>query len=135
MWPGICLSWVHLPMASGMIFLPFALIPWLLLTLLLPVAIWRSRAAAWILSVIIGLYAVVLIFIAVAEWFFWDEFQVRFNFIAVDYLVFTQEVVNNIKQSYPMPLIFAGLGAVGALAGWASWRLGIVSWTSAGDAA
>lgn len=113
----------------------FALIPWLLLSLLLPVAIWCSRAAAWILSVIIGLYSVVLIFIAVAEWFFWDEFQVRFNFIAVDYLVFTQEVVNNIKQSYPMPLIFAGLAGVGAAAALAAWKLGLVSWIAAGDAA
>ncbi|MGC4074577.1 MAG: hypothetical protein QM760_19170 [Nibricoccus sp.] len=33
-----------------------------------------------------------LIFGAVSEWVFWDEFSSRFNFIAVDYLVYTQEV-------------------------------------------
>lgn len=50
-----------------------------------------------------------LLFGAVAEWFFWDEFGVRFNFIAVDYLVYTTEVVGNIRESYPMPAIYAGL--------------------------
>ncbi len=54
----------------------------------------------------------VLLFGAVAEWFFWDEFAVRFNFIAVDYLVYTKEVVNNIRESYPLPAIFAGLALV-----------------------
>lgn len=45
-----------------------------------------------------------LLFGLAAEWVFWDEFGVRFNFIAVDYLVYTQEVVENILESYPIPL-------------------------------
>jgi phosphoglycerol transferase MdoB-like AlkP superfamily enzyme len=40
-----------------------------------------------------------------AEIPFWDEFGVRFNFIAVDYLIYTYEVVENINQSYPLPVI------------------------------
>lgn len=54
---------------------------------------------------------------AVAGALFWDEFGVRFNFIAVDYLVYTTEVVANINQSYPMPVILAGVvtAAAGAL--------------------
>lgn len=46
-----------------------------------------------------------LIFNAVSEWFFWEEFGKRFNFIAVDYLVYTHEVINNILESYPIPLL------------------------------
>lgn len=46
-----------------------------------------------------------LLFNAVSEWFFWDEFSVRYNFIAVDYLVYTNEVLGNIKESYPIPTI------------------------------
>jgi len=46
-----------------------------------------------------------LLFNAVSEWFFWDEFSVRYNFIAVDYLVYTNEVLGNIKESYPIPAI------------------------------
>ena len=43
-----------------------------------------------------------LIFNAVSEWFFWEEFGKRFNFIAVDYLVYTQEVIHNILEFYPI---------------------------------
>lgn len=46
-----------------------------------------------------------LLFNAISEWFFWDEFSVRYNFIAVDYLVYTNEVLGNIKESYPIPVI------------------------------
>ena len=44
----------------------------------------------------------ILLFTAVAEYFFWDEFNSRFNFIAIDYLVYTTEVMGNIRQSYPI---------------------------------
>lgn len=44
-------------------------------------------------------------FLAISEHVFWEEFGVRFNFIAVDYLVYTQEVIGNIVESYPVALI------------------------------
>lgn len=44
---------------------------------------------------------------AVSEWFFWEEFSTRYNFIAVDYLVYTTEVLGNISQSYPVGKIIA----------------------------
>ena len=44
-----------------------------------------------------------------AEFTFWDEFKNRFNFIAVDYLIYTYEVVENINQSYPMPILLSGV--------------------------
>jgi phosphoglycerol transferase MdoB-like AlkP superfamily enzyme len=47
----------------------------------------------------------IIIFNAGAEIAFWDEFNVRYNFIAVDYLVYTTEVLGNIWQSYNIPLI------------------------------
>lgn len=58
-----------------------------------------------------------------AEWFFWDEFGVRFNFIAVDYLVYTREVVGTIRESFPVgPLLgtlaVATLVLVGASRRW-----------------
>lgn len=51
------------------------------------------------------------IFTSVCEYFFWEEFHTRFNFIAVDYLVYTQELMKNIWQSYPVVpiLIFISL--------------------------
>ncbi|MFT3783152.1 MAG: sulfatase-like hydrolase/transferase [Nibricoccus sp.] len=59
------------------------------------------------LGLIVGLG--LCLFGAVSEWVFWDEFNARFNFIAVDYLVYTHEVIDNIKESYPMPWIFTGI--------------------------
>ena len=50
-----------------------------------------------------------LLFNATAEWLFWDEFGVRFNFVAVDYLVYTTEVINNIRESYPFTAILISL--------------------------
>jgi len=44
-----------------------------------------------------------------AELTFWQEFESRFNFIAVDYLIYTYEVVNNINESYPLPLLIGGV--------------------------
>lgn len=55
------------------------------------------------------LILIIIYFSLLAEIPFWDEFGVRFNFIAVDYLIYTYEVVENINQSYPLPLIFAVL--------------------------
>lgn len=50
---------------------------------------------------------IIIYFSLLAEIPFWDEFGVRFNFIAVDYLIYTYEVIENINQSYPLPLIGA----------------------------
>ena len=47
------------------------------------------------------------IFGFLGEFPFWDEFSHRYNFIAVDYLIYTYEVVQNINQSYPIPLILS----------------------------
>jgi phosphoglycerol transferase MdoB-like AlkP superfamily enzyme len=51
----------------------------------------------------------ILVFTFFAELTFWDEFKTRFNFIAVDYLIYTHEVVANIKQSYPLPILIGGV--------------------------
>lgn len=56
-------------------------------------------------SAVFFIYAYVLMFCAASEWFFWDEFQDRFNFIAVDYLVYTHEVIGNIRESYPVEVL------------------------------
>lgn len=54
----------------------------------------------------------ILVFVFFAELTFWEEFKTRFNFIAVDYLIYTHEVVANIEQSYPLPLLIIGVSAM-----------------------
>ncbi len=48
------------------------------------------------------LFLFTIIFSCFSEVVFWEEFQTRFNFIAVDYLIYTTEVIANIVESYPM---------------------------------
>ena len=80
--------------------------------------------AAFLLGLFSAIY--LMVFGAVAEWVFWDEFGARFNFIAVDYLVYTKEVIGNIRESYPMASIFAGIGAVAVFIFAAVVRSGLV---------
>lgn len=89
--------------------LAYCISPFLLVRALCPDAWIRSviGKAARLLS--LWLVVFLLIFIGVAEVIFWQEFSTRFNFIAVDYLLYTQEVIGNIRQSYPMGWILSGM--------------------------
>ena len=61
----------------------------------------RNMTTGWLFVFTFG-----LLFTSVSEWFFWEEFHTRFNFIAVDYLVYRREVTGNIWESYPVvPLV------------------------------
>ena len=90
-------------------FLLYAALPPALYVLLCPKRLWRSKGHTLFLHVLTGLALFAMLFVAVAEWLFWDEFGVRFNFIAVDYLVYSDEVINNILESYPIYPVLAFL--------------------------
>lgn len=62
--------------------------------------------------VYLAIVLLIIYFSLLAEIPFWDEFGVRFNFIAVDYLIYTYEVISNINESYPLPLIIFVLVAL-----------------------
>jgi phosphoglycerol transferase MdoB-like AlkP superfamily enzyme len=83
--------------------------------------IYRAASIAWF-----SVACFVFFFTAVAEWLFWEEFGARFNFIAVDYLLYTHEVIGNIWESYPTgKLLIAlalGAAAVAALLARRIWR-------------
>ena len=59
-----------------------------------------------------------IVFVGASELVFWNEFASRFNFIAVDYLVYTNEVIGNIRESYNMPLLLSLVGIVSLLLWW-----------------
>jgi phosphoglycerol transferase MdoB-like AlkP superfamily enzyme len=46
--------------------------------------------------------AFALAYLGVVEYFFFDEFNARFNFVAVEYLIYPHEVFVNIRESYPV---------------------------------
>jgi len=67
--------------------------------------IFRYAAFCVFFVFISGLY-----FVMIAEWLFFEEFGTRFNFIAVDYLIYSREVVQNIRESYPVGLFLSAIG-------------------------
>ncbi|MDD4031693.1 MAG: sulfatase-like hydrolase/transferase [Bacteroidales bacterium] len=71
--------------------------------------------------------SLILIFSSFSEYFFWDEFNVRFNFIAVDYLIYTTEVIGNILQSYPIPLLVLMILTLSTLTLWVLLKSKIVN--------
>lgn len=99
------------------------------LLVLLPQRWSQSRPAAWAAAGLLCTLWFALLFGAASEWFFWTEFATRFNFIAVDYLIYTREVVGNVTESYPIRPIIAGivlLVGLGYLAGRQALRAALV---------
>jgi len=101
----------------------FTVLPLSIYVWLMPDRWFRSKVNRFFLLLIFFLTVFLLLFNAISEWFFWREFAVRYNFIAVDYLVYTTEVIGNIRQSYPVNSILVVLavisaGITGAFSGW-----------------
>lgn len=69
----------------------------------------RKKWRTFILQFLIFLAVFLLLFNAISEIVFWQEFSGRYNFIAVDYLVYTHEVIGNIKESYPVTTIITSV--------------------------
>jgi phosphoglycerol transferase MdoB-like AlkP superfamily enzyme len=123
--PSLFLPWRILPaMAIGAVFdlgvaafvaLPFAaLLAW-----------WPERRLGTLrilLALVLLLLCAFMAFVGASELVFWNEFTSRFNFIAVDYLVYTNEVIGNIRESYSMPLLLSLVGIVALLLWWVILR-------------
>lgn len=100
------------------------LTPYVLYLLLLPKKLHGSlfdritTYSAYLLGLII------IIFSFIAEITFWEEFKSRFNFIAVDYLIYTNEVLKNINESYPIKIIILIISVIlyGLL--FLTWKIG-----------
>ena len=83
----------------------YFIIPFVLFLMLVPDRFFNSGFHKWFAYVAYFIAFSILLFNGVSEYFFWEEFGVRYNFIAVDYLVYTTEVLTNIWESYPIPLL------------------------------
>ena len=87
----------------------FFAIPFVLYLLLIPQKLYGTFIDKIIVFFAYFIGVLIFVFTFFAEITFWEEFKRRFNFIAVDYLVYTYEVVENINQSYPLPLLISGV--------------------------
>ena len=106
-------------MAAGAVFdlavFSCFMIPLVLFLLILPASRHLGRIDRAVTELSYFCLVYILIFDAVSEWVFWDEFDVRFNFIAVDYLVYTQEVLANVWESYPIIWLLGGIAFIAGL--------------------
>jgi phosphoglycerol transferase MdoB-like AlkP superfamily enzyme len=104
--PRILLTGTMIDLVVGL----WVVLPWVLLLSVLPARFFERAWGRALLLGVAGLAIYGMLFAAAAEGFFFEEFDGRFNFVAVDYLVYPTEVVTNIWQSYPTGWILAGLG-------------------------
>ncbi|MGD9597198.1 MAG: LTA synthase family protein [Steroidobacteraceae bacterium] len=79
------------------LFAPFALLAWWL-----PDRAFRSRAMRRLMIVFPALVFFGLTFLAAVEYFFFEEFDARFNLVSVDYLLYPTEVFGDIWTAYPV---------------------------------
>lgn len=112
------LDWLYLfGVGLGYDLVAFVYFAWPLVIFLwlVPRRWFATRPLQAAMAVLILALVYVLLFVAASEWVFWGEFESRFNFIAVDYLVYSREVIGNIRASYPVGKILAALAAIAAL--------------------
>ena len=100
----------------GLIFdistLVYIMTPLLFLIILLPPrknSELLNKSYRQFLTTLFALTTMIIIFSCFSEITFWAEFHSRFNFIAVDYLIYTNEVLKNIWESYHIGFILLGI--------------------------
>ena len=102
----------------------FFVIPYLLYLLIIPKKLYGSLLDKIITYFGFSIGVLILFFSFFGEFTFWEEFERRYNFIAVDYLVYTYEVVKNINESYPLPILISAMLALVLASIFITYRLG-----------
>ncbi len=108
-WDGTMLLAFPIGFGFDVLMALFFCIPLALLLAVMPQSLFISRIGKLTVHGFLVFSLVCILFGEAAEVLFWEEFDCRFNFISVDYLVYGREVIDNIVQSYPVAWIFAGI--------------------------
>ncbi|NVN98480.1 MAG: sulfatase-like hydrolase/transferase [Geobacteraceae bacterium] len=90
----------------------YALIPFAILIVVIPDRVHNWRISRIFSQIFFFIFTFAMLFNGVSEYIFFDEFATRYNFIAVDYLIYTTEVIRNIRESYPVGLIITSLTVI-----------------------
>lgn len=128
--PGDILRIFTLGGIHDLSFLLYAALPLALYLALWPGKRWHGTWHRRWLFFLAGASIFTMLFVAVAEWIFWDEFGIRFNFIAVDYLVYSKEVIDNIVESYPVYRLLGVLALAATALTLALRRMLIAAWNA-----
>jgi phosphoglycerol transferase MdoB-like AlkP superfamily enzyme len=108
---------------NDLVTLVYLFLPLSLLLVAVPRSVWRGRAARPLLVSVLYVCVGCALFVSVAEFLFFDEFESRFNLVAVDYLIYPTEVVGNIEESYPVWTLLCAILVASALLLVPLWRL------------
>ncbi len=101
-----------------------------LVSLALSLFFGASLLAGWLLSrprlrtVTLVLFFAAAAFGTAVEYFFFEEFNSRYNHIALDYVLYPNEVATNLWESYPVVLFALIALAVGGACAWVVSRAG-----------
>jgi phosphoglycerol transferase MdoB-like AlkP superfamily enzyme len=90
----------------------YLLAPLALLLLLAPDRWFAKRWLRWLALFAAFAFVSLTGFLAVAEYFFFEEFQARFNLVSVDYLLYPTEVIGDIRSEYPVGPVAAAVAAL-----------------------
>jgi phosphoglycerol transferase MdoB-like AlkP superfamily enzyme len=80
----------------------YLLVPFSLYLLLMPQRAYSSWIGRFIMASSLWVLLFGMLYLATVQFFFFQEFDARFNLVAVDYLIYPHEVFVNIWQSYPV---------------------------------
>jgi phosphoglycerol transferase MdoB-like AlkP superfamily enzyme len=100
----------------------YLLLPLATYTALLPDRWYRTRWNRILLLVGTALTLVGLLYVVPTEYFFFDEFDARFNLVAVDYLMYPTEVFTDIWDAYPVVKVFIAALVLGGALTFLLWR-------------
>jgi phosphoglycerol transferase MdoB-like AlkP superfamily enzyme len=91
------------------------LLPGTLFLVLIPERWLKVKVWQGLFRIGLFLYIYGLTYLAFVEWFFFDEFNARFNSVAVDYLIFPHEVFVNLWETYPIWQVLVLVGIIAVL--------------------
>jgi phosphoglycerol transferase MdoB-like AlkP superfamily enzyme len=107
---------------NDLVTLAYLLLP---VTALLVMVPFDDPGRRWHRPFAFGLLAATLfgmLFLMLAEYLYFEEFDARFNLVAVDYVRYPTEVLVNIQESYPVLPIVLGTAAIALGIAWAVCR-------------
>ena len=93
----------------------YLLFPLTLYLALAPQRFYNSKVGRAGMVIFLWVIIFAMFYLNAVEFFFFQEFDGRFNLVAVDYLIYPHEVFINIWQSYPVGRVMLFMATIGSL--------------------
>jgi len=116
----------HVPMGHypGIIFLGtindlveviYLLVPCAFYLLLAPQRFYNAKIGRLAMALLLGLTIFGMLYLCAVQYYFFKEYDARFNLVAVDYLIYPNEVFVNIWESYPVGRVLAVVAVLSSI--------------------